>query len=111
MKIALSAAFQGFFVEISASEKYFSDCGKWPFHTPPIHTPTKCRPINVNMELLACSILPEAFPHSGSTLQPPPHVIYPIALLFEQSHKGFFAKGFLSRALRQDVMMTLYGAS
>ena len=28
----------------SASEKYFSDSGKWPFHTPPIHTPTKCRP-------------------------------------------------------------------
>ena len=33
-------------LEISASEKYFSDSGKWPFHTPPIHTPTKCRPIN-----------------------------------------------------------------
>ena len=35
----------GIFLEISASEKYFSDSGKWPFHTPPIHTPTKCRPI------------------------------------------------------------------
>ena len=35
----------GIFVENSASEKYFSDSGKWPFHTPPIHTPTKCRPI------------------------------------------------------------------
>ena len=34
------------FVESSASEKYFSDSGKWPFHTPPIHTPTKCRPNN-----------------------------------------------------------------
>ena len=34
------------FQEISASEKYFSDSGKWPFHTPPIHTPTKCRPKN-----------------------------------------------------------------
>ena len=21
-----------------------TDSGKWPFHTPPIHTPTKCRP-------------------------------------------------------------------
>ena len=27
-------------LEISASEKYFSDSGKWSFHTPPIHTPT-----------------------------------------------------------------------
>ena len=35
----------GIFLQISASEKYFSDSGKWPFHTPPIHTPTKCRPI------------------------------------------------------------------
>ena len=25
-------------------KKYFSNSGKWPFHTPPIHTPTKCRP-------------------------------------------------------------------
>ena len=25
-------------------QNYFSDSGKWPFHTPPIHTPTKCRP-------------------------------------------------------------------
>ena len=33
----------GIFLESSASEKYFSDSGKWPFHTP-IHTPTKCRP-------------------------------------------------------------------
>ena len=30
-------------------EKYFSDSGKWPFHTPPIHTPTKCRPIFVHI--------------------------------------------------------------
>ena len=29
------------FPEISATEKYFSDSGKCPFHTPPIHTPTK----------------------------------------------------------------------
>ena len=35
----------GIFLEISASEKYFSDPRKWPFHTPPIHTPNKCRPI------------------------------------------------------------------
>ena len=28
----------------SASEKYFLDSGKCPFHTPPIHTPTKRRP-------------------------------------------------------------------
>ena len=28
------------FPGISASEKYFSDSGKWPFHMPPIHTPT-----------------------------------------------------------------------
>ena len=34
----------GIFLEISGSEKYFPDSGKWPFHTPPIHTPTKCRP-------------------------------------------------------------------
>ena len=34
----------GIFLEHSASEKYFSDSEKWPFHTPPIHTPTKCRP-------------------------------------------------------------------
>ena len=34
----------GIFPKNSASEKYFSDSGKWPFHTPPIHTPTKCRP-------------------------------------------------------------------
>ena len=27
------------FLQISASEKYFSYSGKWPFHTPPIHTP------------------------------------------------------------------------
>ena len=26
-------------MQISGSEKYFSDSGKWPFHTPPIHTP------------------------------------------------------------------------
>ena len=34
----------GIFLENSASEKYFSDSGQWPFHTPPIHTPTKCQP-------------------------------------------------------------------
>ena len=34
----------GIFVENSASEKYFSESAKLPFHTPPIHTPTKCRP-------------------------------------------------------------------
>ena len=35
------------------SEKYFSDSGKWPFHTPPIHTPTKCRPTKgLNLESL-----------------------------------------------------------
>ena len=33
----------GIFLENSASERYFSDSGKWPFHTPTIHTPTKCR--------------------------------------------------------------------
>ena len=37
----------GIFLQISASEKYFSDSGKWPFHTPPIHTPTKCRPTKI----------------------------------------------------------------
>ena len=26
-------------LEISASEKHLLDSGKWPFHTPPIHTP------------------------------------------------------------------------
>ena len=36
----------GMFMHISASEKYLSDSGKWPFHTPSIHTPTKCRPNN-----------------------------------------------------------------
>ena len=46
-KVALSAEFQGFFLENAASEKYFSDSGEWPFHTPPIHTPTKCRPIMI----------------------------------------------------------------
>ena len=45
-KIALSGEFQGFFWEISAPEKYFSDSGKWLFHTPPIHTPPKGRPSN-----------------------------------------------------------------
>ena len=34
----------GIFLEISASEKSFS---KWPYNTPPIHTPTKCRPNNL----------------------------------------------------------------
>ena len=32
------------FLQISDSEKYFSGSGKWQFHTPPIHTFTKCRP-------------------------------------------------------------------
>ena len=40
----------GIFLENSASEKYFSDSGKWPFHTPPIHTPTKCRPNERTLE-------------------------------------------------------------
>ena len=35
----------GILLQISASEKYSSDSGKRRFHTPPIHTPTKCRPI------------------------------------------------------------------
>ena len=30
----------GIFLQISASEKSFLDSGKWPFRTPPIHTPT-----------------------------------------------------------------------
>ena len=34
----------GIFLAIWASETYVSDSGKWPFHTPLIHTPTKCRP-------------------------------------------------------------------
>ena len=37
----------GIYLQISGSENYFSDSGKWPFHTPPIHTPTKCQPINI----------------------------------------------------------------
>ena len=60
-KIALSVEFQGFFHEISPSEKYFSDSGKWPFHTPPIHTPTKCRPRkkkkSITTRSLSCSRL------------------------------------------------------
>ena len=45
----------GIFLEISASEKYFSDSGKWPFHTPPKglenrrnevkSLPPQCRPL------------------------------------------------------------------
>ena len=30
-------------LQISASEKYFPGSGEWQFHTPPIHTPPKCR--------------------------------------------------------------------
>ena len=41
---SLFCGISGTFLELLASEKYFSDSGKWPFHTPPIHTPTKCRP-------------------------------------------------------------------
>ena len=41
---SLFCGISGIFLENSVSEKYFSDSGKWPFHTPPIHTPTKCRP-------------------------------------------------------------------
>ena len=43
-KSFFSAEFQGFSRKIRPLKKYFSDSGKWPFHTPPIHTPTKCRP-------------------------------------------------------------------
>ena len=32
-----SCRISGIFLEISTSEKYFPDSGKWPFHTPPIH--------------------------------------------------------------------------
>ena len=49
LKSAKNRSFCGIsemFLQISASEKYFSDSGTWPFHTPPIHTPTKCRPTN-----------------------------------------------------------------
>ena len=43
-KIAYFSGISVISLEISASEELFSDSGKWPFHTPPIHTPTKCRP-------------------------------------------------------------------
>ena len=38
-------------LQLSAFETKFSDTGKWSFHTPPIHTPTKCRP-KLGFELL-----------------------------------------------------------
>ena len=41
---SLLCGISGIFLEISASEKCISDSGKWPFHTPPIHPPTKCQP-------------------------------------------------------------------
>ena len=47
----------GIFPKNSASEKYFSDSGKWPFHTPPIHTPTKCRSPNNSPEALIRSVI------------------------------------------------------
>ena len=37
----------GILLQILASERYFSDSRKWPFRMPPIHTPTKCPPINL----------------------------------------------------------------
>ena len=44
-KIALSAEFQG--LCFRPLKNIFSDSGKWPFHTPPIHTPTKRRPRSI----------------------------------------------------------------
>ena len=44
-KIALSVEFKAFPWKFRPLKKQISDSGKWPFHTPPIHTPTKCRPI------------------------------------------------------------------
>ena len=47
LKFAENRSFCGIsriFLEISASDKYFSRSGKWPFHTQAIHTPTKRRP-------------------------------------------------------------------
>ena len=46
-----SAEFQGVSWEIRPLKNIFSDSGKWPFHTPPIHTPTKCRPISTPCEM------------------------------------------------------------
>ena len=50
------------FLEISASEKMFSDSGKWPFHAPPIHTPihtpTKCRPKNAHLCFFSFFLMP-----------------------------------------------------
>ena len=40
-KSAPSAEFQGFLWKF---RPLISDSGEWPFHTPPIHTPTKGRP-------------------------------------------------------------------
>ena len=37
----------GIFLQNSAlKKKYFSESGRWPFHTPPFHTPTGRRPKN-----------------------------------------------------------------
>ena len=38
--------------EIALSTLYFSDSGRWPFHTPPIHTPTKRRPIEAEFNVV-----------------------------------------------------------
>ena len=40
-KFSSFCGIRGIFLQISASDKYFSGSGKWPFHTPPVHTPTK----------------------------------------------------------------------
>ena len=51
----------GIFLQISASEKYFSDSGKLPFHTLPIHTPTKCLPsLGSSQNLVVCNFYAEA---------------------------------------------------
>ena len=42
---SLSAEFQGFSRKFRPPKNVFSDSGKWPFRAPPVHTPTKCRPI------------------------------------------------------------------
>ena len=60
--LRFSCGISGIFLEISASEKYFSDSGKWPFHTPPIHTPTKCRGIRLTVELYSNPGVPRKFP-------------------------------------------------
>ena len=44
-EIGKNCTFCGISGILLETEKYFSDSGRWPFHTPPFHTPTKCRPI------------------------------------------------------------------